>query len=58
MYINLPVNVIVRLPHLQSGDSQGQVTFLAPSSEKQTRNYGRERSNHHPFILTLRPRAF
>ena len=27
---NLPVDVIVRLPHARSGDSQGQETFLAP----------------------------
>ena len=33
------MNVIVRLPHPQSGDSQGQETFLAPSADKQTRNY-------------------
>ena len=29
IYTNLPVNAIVRLPHPQSGDSQGQETFLA-----------------------------
>ena len=39
-----PVNAnaivsIVRLPHPWSGDSQGQETFLAPSADKQTRNY-------------------
>ena len=28
-----------RLPHLWSGDSQGQERFLAPSADKQTRNY-------------------
>ena len=39
IYTNLPVNAIVRLPHPQSGDSQGQETFLAPSADKQTRNY-------------------
>ena len=33
---NLPVDVIVRLPHPRSGDSQGQETFLAPSADKQT----------------------
>ena len=37
IYTNLPVNVIVRLPHPRSGDSQGQETFLAPSADKQTR---------------------
>ena len=33
------MNAIVRLPHPQSGDSQGQETFLAPSADKQIRNY-------------------
>ena len=28
-----------RLPHPRSGDSQGQETCLAPSADKQTRNY-------------------
>ena len=41
MYINLPVNAIVRLPHPWSGDSQGQETFSAPSADKQTRNNDR-----------------
>ena len=39
IYTNLPVDVIVRLPHSWSGNSQGQETFLAPSADKQTRNY-------------------
>ena len=30
---------IVRLPHPRSGDSQGKETFLAPSADKQTRNF-------------------
>ena len=30
---------IVRLPHPRSEDSHGQETFLAPSANKQTRNY-------------------
>ena len=42
MYTNLPVNATVRLPHPRSGDSQGQETFLAPSADKQTRNYDTE----------------
>ena len=33
------MNAIVRLPHSRSGDSQGQETFLAPSSDKETRSY-------------------
>ena len=36
------MNAIVRLPHPQSRDSQGQETFLAPFGEKQTRNYDTE----------------
>ena len=58
VYTNLPVNVIVRLPHPRSGDSQGQETFLAPSADKQTRNYDTECSNHHPSLSTLRPKGF
>ena len=54
MYTNLPVNAIVRLPHPRNGDSQGQETFLAPSGDKQTRNYDTECSNHHPSLSTLR----
>ena len=39
IYTNLPVNVIARLPHPRSRDSQGQETFLAPSADNQTRIY-------------------
>ena len=42
IYTNLPVSDIVRLPHPLGGDSQGQETFLAPSADKQTRNYDTE----------------
>ena len=42
MYANKPVNVIVRLPHPRSADSQGQETFLAPSADKQTCSYETE----------------
>ena len=41
IYTNLPVNAIVRLPHLQSRDRQDQKTFLAPSADKQSPNYDR-----------------
>ena len=54
IYTNIPVDVIVRLPHPRSRDSQGQGTFLTPSAEKQIRNYYRECSNHHPFLSTPR----
>ena len=39
IYTNLTVNAIVTLPHSPSRDSQRQVTFLAPSVNKKTRNY-------------------
>ena len=52
------MDVIVRLPHPQSGDSQGgQETFLAPSADKQARNYDIECSNHHPSLTTLRSKG-
>ena len=57
IHTNLPVNAIVRLPHPRSGDSQGQETFLAPSGDKQTRNYDTECSNHHPSLSPLRPKG-
>ena len=57
IYKNLTVDVIVRLPHPQIGNSQGQETFSAPSAEKQTRNYDIECSNHHPSLSTLSPKG-
>ena len=51
VYTNLPVSDIVRLPHLRSGDGQGQETFLAPSADKQTHNYDTEGSNHNPSLV-------
>ena len=53
IYANLPVNLIVRLPHPQSGDIHGQETFLAPSADKQTLNHDTECSNDHPSLSTL-----
>ena len=44
IYTNLAVNIIVRLPHPRSGDSQGQETFLTPSADKQIRNHDTEGS--------------
>ena len=55
IYTNLPMDIIVRLPHLSSGDSQGQETFIAPSVDKSTRNYDIECSNHRPSLSTLSP---
>ena len=57
IYTNLPMDVIVRLPQPRSGHSQGQKTFLAPSAEKQRRNYDIDCSNHHPSLSTLRPKG-
>ena len=51
MHTNLPVNAIVRIPHLQPGPGPGNV--LAPSADNQTRNCDTECSNHHPSLLTL-----
>ena len=53
IYTNLPVNAIVKLPHPWSRDSQGQETFLAPSTDKQTHNYDTECLHHHPSQATL-----
>ena len=39
---NLPVNVIVKLPHLRN---------FAPSADNQNLNYDTECSNHHPSLL-------
>ena len=52
-YRNLPVDIIVSLPHRRIGDSQGQETLLGPSAEKTTRNYDIEFSNHHASLPTL-----
>ena len=57
IYTNLPVDVIVRLPHPRSGYSQSRETFLAPSADKSTRNYDIECSNHHPSLSTLSPKG-
>ena len=57
VYTNLPVNVIVRLPHPWSGDSQGQEMVLASSADNQTCNYDTDCSNHHPSLLTLRSKG-
>ena len=57
IYTNLPMDVIVRLPHPESGYSQNHETFLAPSADKQTRNYHIECSNHHHSLSTLRPKG-
>ena len=58
IYKNFPGNAIVRLPHCRSGDSQGQETFLAPSANKQTRNYkARWCSIHHPHLSLSTPRS-
>ena len=47
--------IIVRLPHPWSGDSQGQKTFLAPSTYKQTRKCYIECSNLPS--LTINPKT-
>ena len=54
MYTNVLANVIVRIPHPWSRDSQDQESFLAFSAEKQNRKYDTECSNHNPSLLTQR----
>ena len=53
---NLPVDVIVRLPHPWSGDSQDQEAISPPSADKPTGNYDIECSNHHPSLSNLTPK--
>ena len=57
IYINLPVNAIVRLPHPRRGDSQGQETFLGPSLTSKPTTMTQEYSNHHPSLSTLRSKG-
>ena len=57
LYTNLPVSDIVRVPRPRIGDSHGQETFLAPSADKQTRNYDTECWNHHPSLSNLRSKG-
>ena len=57
IYTSLPVDLIVRLPHLRSGDSQGEEMFLAPSGDKPTRTHDIECPNHQPSLSTLRPKG-
>ena len=54
IYTNLPVNATVKLPHLWSGNSQNQETFLASPVDNQTRKHDTDCSNHHPFLSTTR----
>ena len=51
------MNVTFRLRDCQSGDSQGQETFLAPYSDKEIYNYEIECSNHHSSLSTRRPKG-
>ena len=46
----IPINIIVRLLDPQSGNSQGQETFLAPSADKQIHTYDTECWNYHPLL--------
>ena len=43
----LPKNTIVRQSNPRNGDSQGQETYVAPYTVKQTRSCDTECSNHH-----------
>ena len=57
IYTSLQVDVIVRVPHPRSGESQKQERFLAPCADKKTCNNHIECSNHHPSLSTLRPKG-
>ena len=57
IYRNLPVNVIVSLPHSWSGDSEGQEMVLSQSADKETHNYDIECSNSHRFLSSLRSKG-
>ena len=39
LYVFIQLNVVARLSHPRSGDSQGQETFLIPSADNQIHNY-------------------
>ena len=58
LYWNLPMDVIVRLPHPRSWNREGRETFLEPSANRQARNYDIECSNYHTSLSTLRPKGF
>ena len=58
IYTNIPVDVIVRLPHPRRGHSQNHETPLAHCADKPIRNYHIECSNSHPSVSTLRPKGF
>ena len=50
------MDVIIRLPNTQSGDSENQATFLARSDDKSTRSYDIQCSHQHPSLTTLSPK--
>ena len=58
IHTNLPVDVIVRLLHLRTGNSQGQKKVLAPSAAKKTLNYDIECSSQHPSLSTQRAKGW
>ena len=49
IYTNSPVNTIIRLSPPRSGDNKGQETFLAPSTNNQTRNTTHSAQTTFPF---------
>ena len=54
---NSHIYIDINLPHLRSGDNQGQETYLASSADKQTRNYDMECSKHHTSLSTQRSKG-
>ena len=57
IYRNLPMDVIVKIPHRPSGDSHGQQMFLTSSADKKTWKYDKECSKHHPSLSTQTPKG-
>ena len=57
IYTNLPVDVIVRLPHPRYGDSRDQESFLAHSVYKQTPNYDIECWNLPSLTINLKAKG-
>ena len=58
IHTNLPLDVVVKLPHPRRGHSQNHETPLAHCADKPIRNYHIECSNSHPSVSTLRPKGF
>ena len=50
----LTVNIIIRQPHPENGDSQDQETLIAPTADNHICICDTECSNYHPSLSTLK----